>query len=163
MGRGHRFTKSPVEAFAAGRGLAAATVRDRVARLPALTARAGAVSDRSRPGRSPSDTARPGTLTAPVPAPAARTRWRRNRSGDVRGPVVHENLGFLQGVEDLSVQEFVGITSAARRCGAARRRCPESDRRSRSRSRVAKREKDDRCRRKRPNGRPITQAATMGQ
>ena len=41
------------EAFAAGRDLAAATVRDRVVRLHALTVRAGA--DRSRPGRSPRD------------------------------------------------------------------------------------------------------------
>ena len=42
-----------IEALVAGGDLAAATVRSRVARLPALTARARA--ERSRPGRSPRD------------------------------------------------------------------------------------------------------------
>ena len=78
------------------RNLAAATVRYRMVRLHALTARADA--ERFRPGRSPRDEPRgpdmgstspgPGTLTALDPAPAARGRLWRNPSGDIRGPVV---------------------------------------------------------------------------
>ena len=60
------------EAFAAGWDLAAATVRNRVVRLHALTARAGA--DRFRPGRSPRD------------EPCARTRVRSPQAGHPDGP-----------------------------------------------------------------------------
>ena len=72
----------------------------------------------------------PGALTAPDPAPAARTRWRRNRSGaDIRGPLVHQRPAPVEQVAapvgrfhavgvDVRKRELAHL---ARRVGALRR------------------------------------------
>ena len=66
--------------------------------------------------------------------PAARTRWRWNRSGDVRGPVVHQDPASLEqvavpvgGLDTVTVD--VGkreLAHLARRVGALRRPVPEA-------------------------------------
>ena len=72
-GETHVVAPACFEAFAAGRDLAAATVRNRVVRLHALTAGAGA--ERFRPGRSPRDEPRGRTPRRPL------TRLRRRETG----------------------------------------------------------------------------------
>ena len=75
-----------------------------------------------------------GALVALDPAPAARTRWWRNRSGDVRGPVVHQDPAPVEqvaapvgGLDTVTVD--VGkreLAHLARRVGALRRPVPEA-------------------------------------
>ena len=76
----------------------------------------------------------PGAVAAPAPAPATRTRWWRNWSGDVRGPVVHQHPAPVEQVA-APVGRFhaVGVdvrkrqlAHLARRVGALRRPVPKA-------------------------------------